>query len=187
MYFKKIGLVMLASVFLLSGCTVDVGSSMNVADMKLFSDPGLGVSMSYPSTWKLDQSNAAVLVNFSSPAESKLDPFKENVSIGFDTFPPEEVVDAQKFAQTNLQVLKEMTDYKEVSGGFVTRGSHEMYREEFTAKLEIETGRVLLLQWVQYYLVKDGVGYRITFTALPETTGRFLPTVDQMVSTFTVK
>jgi eukaryotic-like serine/threonine-protein kinase len=148
----------------------------------------LGLCVTYPAHWLKQEGPIATgfAVVFNSPAEGPSDRFSENVNVFAEPLPPSVTLDQyyQGCAQgANQQAVKFL------ERGPATISGRPAYRHVYTgaAPAFLPVPAALSLQCLQYFIVSNSKGYVVTYTAESQKYNKFLPTVEQMLSTLQVK
>lgn len=120
------------------------------------------------------------MVIFLSPPEDAFDQFLENLNIVIEPLPPQMTLQeyvkicVQQMSQTPLQLQE---------NGPATIAQREAYRCVYTGPLPNQTAG----EWMQYLIVANSKGYVVTYTAQLEKFDKFLPLIEQMVSSLEIQ
>ena len=148
----------------------------------------LGLCITYPASWLKQEGPIATgfAVVFNSPAENASDRFSENVNIFAEPLPPSVTLD--QYYQDCVQGANAQS-IKFLERGQATISGHPAYRHVYTGAAPplLPMPATPSLQCLQYFIVSNGKGYVVTYTAEAQKYSKFLPTVEQMLNTLQVK
>ncbi|KUG24752.1 hypothetical protein ASZ90_005443 [hydrocarbon metagenome] len=164
-------------VFFLFGCGRD-----KMDGYKLYENDDYGFSLYYPEDWTfregLGRDNENItgsIVVFQSPSEGKMDFFRENVNIFIETL-PDSVTDVDSYLRysksylpTQLANMNITEEGKQVINGVDSRWIIFGY-----------TSRMKDLASMGYIFYRDGMGFVINSTSLPEDFMKFRRTFEKI-------
>jgi hypothetical protein len=138
-------------------------------------------SVKYPDTWTLTPGHNNEKFSLTAPSDGVGDQFVENmdltvIALGASTYTPKQYADYSKTTLPKkikfFKVLEEKAVKQGVAGYYMvfkgTQGADK-------------------LKWKQYYFIKSGKVYVITFTAEDSRYAEYITNIGTMLSSFTVK
>ncbi|CAL2104404.1 hypothetical protein [Tenacibaculum sp. 190130A14a] len=141
-----------------------------------------GVEISYPKTWRLDTSGQmnSTFILFSELDEN--DTFQENVNLLVQD------LKNQGFTLTSYTKLSEVQIKTMVPEGKLIE-SKLIKGKELDYQQTVWQGKIgeNLLQFKQYYFLKDEKAYVLTLTTLPNTYDGFIEIGNQVLNSFHIK
>jgi len=170
-------ILLLFSLFFLLSCGKDKWEGY-----KLYENDEFGFSIYYPEDWSFregfgrdsEQITGSIVV-FQSPSEGKMDLFRENVNIFIETLPDSvDNVDAylqysKSYLPTQLANMNITEEGKQVINGVDSRWIIFGY-----------TSRLKDLASMGYIFYRDGMGFVINSTSMPEDFMKFRRTFEKI-------
>ncbi|MFA7244746.1 MAG: PsbP-related protein [Candidatus Magasanikbacteria bacterium] len=151
--------------------------------MKTYTNDNAGITMSYPNNWDVEEgeSNNSLIVSFFSKKQSDKDDFLENVNVLFQDF-GDIGIDLDTLHKESIKELtKNIPDFK------LTK-EEDMTIDGEPGKLIIYTGTYPGTNFVgavvQAYTVWDDYAYIITYVGKQGDFEKFVPTVQEMLKSF---
>ena len=139
-----------------------------------------GYSLKYPNGWTTqEQSSPFNVVLFKSPLESKSDNFSENVNVIVEKAPG---YTTEQYYQANIKSINQNHTLKNFK--ILESGNKIIYGKTGKYLIYTHTYNNTPLKVKAYFFTNGENGYVITCTAKPETFNTYLPTFENIVSTF---
>ncbi|MBP6431188.1 MAG: hypothetical protein KA319_05430 [Ferruginibacter sp.] len=136
-------------------------------------------SIKYPSDWRLETSNNTTFT-LGAPSDGEGDPFVENIH--FVSYPVTGYLpkDYAQYSKTTLP--QKIKNFKVVEEKEVKQGGKTGYYMIFKGKQNNQA-----LKWKQYYFIKNGMAYVLTFTAQEIMFNDYIKKLSACLNSFTVK
>ena len=140
-------------------------------------------SISYPETWRLDQSGQMGTTFFLfSPLESEKDKFSENVNLVIQDLGGT-TIDLKQFAQISEKQIKTLiTNSELIESKLIKNGTDEYQRMIFTGDQGI-----FHLQFEQYYVIHAGKAFVLTLTCEQTKFSEYKEAGENILDTFAFK
>ncbi len=155
--------------------------SFEILDTLVYENPTYGIKLEYPSSWTEVQmgGSAGLVAAFQSPQENESDVFVENIVVAVS---PEEETDLGNFTNTSLgQLSKFVTDFNLEKSEPATLGGAPARMIAYTGK----QGQ-LSHRGKSIWALVGGKAYILTYGAEYGNYQRFLPAVDEIISSFEI-
>ena len=161
--------------FLLVLCLL--GLSATIAQSKTISKPTF--SIKYFEDWRLDDCNNTTFM-LGAPSDGDNDLFVENIY--FISYPVTGYLpkDYAQYSKTTLP--QKIKNFKVVEEKEVKQGGKTGYYMIFKGKQNNKA-----LKWKQYYFIKNGTAYVLTFSAEESMFSTYLTKINSCLNSFTVK
>jgi hypothetical protein len=147
------------------------------AQSTLLSKPSY--SIKYPNDWRLETSNNTTFT-LGAPSDGEGDAFVENIH--FVSYPVTGYLpkDYAQYSKTTLP--QKIKGFKVVEEKQVKQGGKTGYYMIFKGKQNNQA-----LKWKQYYFIKNGTAYVLTFTAQETMFNTYMSKINTCLNSFTVK
>jgi hypothetical protein len=154
-----------------------IGASTLVAQTKTLSKPAY--SIKYPEDWRLEESSNSSFT-LGAPSDGDGDAFVENIN--FVSYPVTGYLpkDYAQYSKTTLP--QKIKNFKVVEEKEVKQGGKTGYYMVFKGKQNNQA-----LKWKQYYFIKNGIAYVVTFTAQETMFSEYSKKLNACLNSFTVK
>ncbi len=152
-------------------------ANKSFAQTKILSKPAY--SIKYPDDWRLEESSNTSFT-LGSPSDGHGDTFVENIN--FVSYPVTGYLpkDYAQYSKTTLP--QKIKNFKVVEEKEVKQGGKTGYYMVFKGKQNNQA-----LKWKQYYFIKNGIAYVVTFSAQEKMFGEYIKKLSVCLSSFTVK
>lgn len=136
-------------------------------------------SIKYPDDWRLETSNNTTFT-LGAPSDGEGDAFVENIH--FVSYPVTGYLpkDYAQYSKTTLP--QKIKGFKVVEEKQVKQGGKTGYYMIFKGKQNNQA-----LKWKQYYFIKNGTAYVLTFTAQETMFNTYMSKINTCLNSFNVK
>jgi hypothetical protein len=142
-----------------------------------------GITLQYPKTWqKDDREGDAPFVMFFSPQDGDDDLFRENLNLivadldGFE-------VSLKEYLDANIEQIETgIQGYNSLEIKLVSIAGTDAYRTTYTGTME-DT----FVTWTQWYLLKDGKAYVLTYSGFENGYNKHLKAAENMIDSLEIK
>lgn len=141
-------------------------------------DPAAGMSMKYPKQWQPIKTAQGTIIAFLSPKDNALDIFQENINIAKQDLSETPMLLDEFTTIATAQLETVFNNIEIVESRDTVIDYKRAHRLSFTAKAE-QNMRVLLV----WFMDGDNA-YTITYMAIEEEYNKFLPMIEEMLSSF---
>ncbi|MFX1256377.1 MAG: PsbP-related protein [Promethearchaeota archaeon] len=150
-------------------------------EIKLVENLEHGIKIKFPSKWEMKENIMDAIVVFLTPIESKLDKFRENLSIMIKMILVEpRLLDEYIEFEIN-QLKKAILDFRLVEKKKTKLAKIPAYKLVFTGKKQEIT-----LKLMQYYALKYNIVYLMTYTAEKYKYDKYLKIILKMIKSFKI-
>ena len=177
---KKITLllILLLSTFFFLFPALSVWSQEPVSKKEKYHHEGEGFSIEIPTNWEVREDFWDTSLLAISPKEGPGDPFQENFTIIVENL-SEEFTLEEYFNLAFNDISREGEDFQAQEIKNLIIDNQEAKKLEYSVRMESVTKRYSV-----YFLVRDLLGYKITFTALSDSVPSFRNTFDEIANSF---
>ena len=142
------------------------------------------INLSYPASWKvLERSDeSGFLVMFVSAAEGMDDPFLENLNLIIENLP--KIVSLDAYVEFSLAQMRQFP-VQVLESTRSTLGGLMAQRVLFSGPLPLPMGP-FQGKYLGYWAVRGAKSYCTTYTAQANKYEKFLPTIEQMLSSLEI-
>ncbi len=156
----------------------------------LYDNNAEGFRIQYPQNWTMEEGASGTLVAFKSPQDTG-DTFLENVNIVIEDISQAGKVTLKDYEDAALALLKEasskpdanLADIKKVDGKEITIDNTPARYIAYTSTFKPNSSK---LYSRQYFTIKNGKVYIITYTASQQKPDTFMDLVKSMVDSFQI-
>jgi hypothetical protein len=136
-------------------------------------------SIKYPDDWRLEESNNTTFT-LGAPSDGDGDAFVENIH--FVSYPVTGYLpkDYAQYSKTSLP--QKIKGFKVLEEKEIKQGGKTGYYMIFKGKQNNQA-----LKWKQYYFIKNGTAYVLTFTAQENMFSTYMSKIGTTLNSFTVK
>ncbi len=157
-----------------SGQDAEGNQTATTNDVASYSNPNLGYSIEYPSTWQKEESLA-----FISPPTSPSDRSPEIVTITTELLPASDF-GLDSYSEAALSQVETFQDFNLLNSSSITLGGLPAHMIVYSFTDQNQTP----LQNLQAWTVKDGMAYVITYGGIPEEFQSSLPALQNIMDSF---
>jgi PsbP-like protein len=147
------------------------------AQSLLLSKPGY--SIKYPDDWRLETSNNTTFT-LSSTSDGEGDAFVENIH--FVSYPVTGYLPKEYAQYSKTTLPQKIKGFKVLEEKEIKQSSKTGYYMIFKGKQNNQA-----LKWKQYYFIKNGTAYVLTFTAQETMFSNYMSKISSCLNSFTVK
>jgi hypothetical protein len=136
-------------------------------------------SIKYFEDWRLEESNNTTFT-LGAPSDGEGDPFVENIH--FVSYPVTGYLpkDYAQYSKTTLP--QKIKNFKVLEEKEIKQGGKTGYYMIFKGKQNNQA-----LKWKQYYFIKNGMAFVLTFTAQETMFSEYIKKISACLNSFTVK